>query len=854
MKQVLAVVISVAILLVGLPVMSVFAETVDGSCGNNVTWSLDTESGQLTISGSGNMDDYYSRLYAPWYSKKETVQSVYVEKGVTGIGSYAFYGCSNLTSVTVSSGVTSFGQCAFADCSSLSTVTIPDSLEKIGYMAFDGCTGLTEFSVAPGNTHYSSQNGLLLNVDKTELLLCPSGMKDHFEVPGGITRIESYAFYGCGNLTSVTITSNVKSIGMYAFYKCNRLTSVSISDSVTSIDSYVFGKCESLTSVTIPGSIATISSNAFENCTALRSVTIQDGVKEIGYMAFTRCSNLNSITIPKSVTKIDTAVFYECGNLAEISVESENTVYSSVDGILTNQDKTVLLDCPEGKKGSVVVPDSVTSVSDYTFSECRQLTSVTLPNHITRIGNAVFSGCSSLTNVTLPDDITSIGGYAFSGCSSLTDVTIPDGTLSIDDYAFKDCSKLSSVVLPDSVASIGSGAFANTAYYNNTSNWENSVLLIGHHLIEADKGFSGAYTVPSGTKTIAEEAFSGCSGLTSVSIPDSVTNIGWRAFYSCSNLSSILIADGVMNIGDFAFYGTAYYEDETNWENGILFIGNHLIVAKSSLSGDYVVPSGTRTIAEKAFYLCNSLTTVTIPEGTTSIGRNAFYSCRNLTSVTIPYTVTNIGEKIFAYCTYNPVIYGYSVTVAEDYARDNGYRFIPIMTDLTDSQSNVTISGDLPAKTKLTVDCVGATDTRVTYDITLVQNGEEVQPNGAVTVKIPVPQGMNSAECRVYRNDASGRYTDMYATYQDGYMVFTTDHFSKYVLTNQYIQAATVGDANDDGNINLDDVVVLAQYVAEWDIECNEAALDTNGDGIVNLDDIVHLAQYVAEWEGIVLG
>ena len=83
-----------------------------------------------------------------------------------------------------------------------------------------------------------------------------------------------------------------------------------------------------------------------------------------------------------------------------------------------------------------------------------------------------------------------------------------------------------------------------------------------------------------------------------------------------------------------------------------------------------------------------------------------------------------------------------------------------------------------------------------------------------------------------------------------------TDRFSKFIITTDdpSSQIVTVGDANDDGKTNLDDVVVLAQYVAEWDIECNEAALDINGDGTVNLDDIVHLAQYVAEWEGIVLG
>lgn len=142
------------------------------------------------------------------------------------------------------------------------------------------------------------------------------------------------------------------------------------------------------------------------------------------------------------------------------------------------------------------------------------------------------------------------------------------------------------------------------------------------------------------------------SNIKSVVIENGVTSIGTFAFYNCIGLESITIPDSVEIISDGAFNGTAYYNDEANWDNGVLYIGKHLIKAKTdTIPNEYTIKQGTKTIAANAFQGCTGLTSVTIPDGVTSIGAQAFDGCTGLTSVTIPDGVTSIGNAAFQSCT-----------------------------------------------------------------------------------------------------------------------------------------------------------------------------------------------------------
>ena len=346
-----------------------------------------------------------------------------------------------------------------------------------------------------------------------------------------------------------------------------------------------------------------IGEKAFSGCSNLKQITIPSGVETIGDYAFSGCESLWSLDIPSSVVGIGEGAFEDCTSLTSITVANDNQNYTSIDGNLYNKNGSTLIRYAIGKADSTfTMPNSVTSIASDAFRGCTSLTSVTIGNGVTSIGSA-FSDCRNLTSVTIGSGVTSIDYSAFRGCTSLTSVKLPDSVTSIGDSAFYGCTGLTSVKLPDSVTSIGSSAFCNTAYYKKSSNWENDVLYIGKHLIEAKERLSGTYKIKEGTLCIGDWAFSDCDGLTSVTIPDGVRSIGCGAFYNCESLTSVRLPDSVTNIGDLTFYK------------------------------------------------CENLTSVTIGNSVTSIGNSAFRYCYSLTSVRLPDSVTSIGSYAFEYCT-----------------------------------------------------------------------------------------------------------------------------------------------------------------------------------------------------------
>ena len=258
-KRLLSFVLAVLMIASLLPATALAADIVDsGTCGAEVTWTLDSE-GVLTISGNGYMYDNGSSG-APWYGYRSLVKSAVIAEGVTSIGEYAFSDCRSLTSVTIPDSVTSIGERAFYYCTSLTSVTIPNSVTFIDNGTFYDCTSLTSVTI-----------------------------------PDSVTLIGGAAFYECTSLTSVTIPDSVTNIGADAFSHCTSLTSVTIPDSVTSIGHDAFFLCRSLTSVTIPDSVTSISSYTFGSCTSLTSVTIPDSVTSIGGDAFYFCTSLTDV-------------------------------------------------------------------------------------------------------------------------------------------------------------------------------------------------------------------------------------------------------------------------------------------------------------------------------------------------------------------------------------------------------------------------------------------------------------------------------------------------------------------------------------------------------------------------------
>mgnify|MGYP003321571495 CR=1 FL=1 len=311
--------------------------------------------------------------------------------------------------------------------------------------------------------------------------------------------------------------------------------------------------------ITFDGEVTSIGEKAFMSCSFLTSITIPNSVTSIGNSAIYNCNRLTSITIPNSVTSIGYDAFNACTGLTSIVVDVRNANYDSRDNcnaIIETSTNTLLWSCK-----NTVIPNSVTSIGNYAFYNCYDLTSITIPNSVTNIGEGAFMSCPGLTSITIPNSVTSIRENTFYGCSGLTLVTIPNSVTNIGRNAFSGCSNLTSITIPNSVTSIGTHIIMSclgitsvsveqgNANYDSRSNCNAIIETATNTLISGCKNT----IIPNSVTSIGNEAFRVCFGLTSITIPNSVTSIGNDAFASCSGLTSITIPNSVTSIGERAF-------------------------------------------------------------------------------------------------------------------------------------------------------------------------------------------------------------------------------------------------------------------------------------------------------------
>lgn len=205
--------------------------------------------------------------------------------------------------------------------------------------------------------------------------------------------------------------------------------------------------------------VTSIGDYAFKMCSRLTSVTLPNTLTSIGISAFCECTGLTSVTLPNSLTSIISNAFWGCSSLESLNVEAGNMMFSSIDGVLYNNDVSKLIICPAGKSSITTFPETLTSIGDGAFLTCAGLTSLTLPNSLASIGDFAFYECTGLTSVTLPNSLISIGEGAFSYCSSLTSMMLPDSVASIGVSVFWSCSGMTYLTLPASLSSIGDNAF-----------------------------------------------------------------------------------------------------------------------------------------------------------------------------------------------------------------------------------------------------------------------------------------------------------------------------------------------------------------------------------------------------------
>ena len=631
------------------------AEIYSGSCGDNLNWSLNTNTGVLNITGTGAMYDferYTNSCTIPWYSYRKNVKTVNLPEGLTTIGRRAFDGCSYITQITIPSTVESMGWYAFSSCTRIKSVV---------WNAVNCSNSLSQWSPFK---------------DAADVLTS-------FTIGEGVQYISEYLCYDLINVKSVSIPNSVISIGELAFYANSKFLNLLILPSgVTSIGSRAFGGVVNVVYngtasgspwgattvlsgylendflyadnqklslkkylgsskyVTIPDGVISIEKGAFEASDVI-SVAMPEGVVSIGESAFSRCTNLYSINIPSTVTYIGENAFYYCISLPNV--------------------------------GGLRYADTYLASVDDTVSSC------SIKEGTRWIGTSAFEGNQNLKSVEIPSSVTNIGVSAFGGCVGFHSLTIPNTVVQINYSAFYD---VANVIYNGVSTGAPWGAKGLNAYWDEYLLYDSpsrDTLLVC--LPEA----SGDIDLPRSIKAIRDEAFSNCSLITSVVIPEGVEQIGMNTFNGCTAMTSITIPSSMKKIMYGAFFGCLAINQinisdlaawcNINFESSIVTGSSPVnLYINGSLATDITIPNGITYFSDNAFCgitsiksvsfsndlsfisscafaNCTSLESVNLPNSLLSIGANSFMGCSKLDSIVIPESVMSIGSQAFAGCS-----------------------------------------------------------------------------------------------------------------------------------------------------------------------------------------------------------
>ncbi len=426
----------------------------------------------------------------------------------------------------------------------------------------------------------------------------------------------------------IIIESEVTNIGELAFTGFYYLTDIVISDSVTNIGNGAFLNCNNLKSIYIPNNVKSIGDNAFYGCSNLEKISMGNGLESIGASAFYECHSLKDIDWSSSLSYIGEYAFVNCENIIDVPML-----------------------------------DQLSYIGSEAFYNCKNLINIELPNHGINIGGYVFLGTPLYDDTNnWENDMLYIGNHIIAAKRGIKKCEIKPGTLSVADAAFSNLYGNTGndyeIFIPESVVYIGTQTFPSNGPTVSVSPQNNNYSSVDSVLFDKDKTKLISYinnpnireyTIPDSVESIEDHSFQGCN-LSKITVPDSVTHIGSQAFFGSDNLSEIILSDRITSIDANAFDYTAYYNDQNNWENNVLYIGEYLIKA-NSVTGKYKIRLGTFCIADEAFSDCTTLAEIEFAPTIVSIGNGAFSNCKGLTNITLNNDIKYIGEKAFYYCS-----------------------------------------------------------------------------------------------------------------------------------------------------------------------------------------------------------
>lgn len=330
------------------------------------------------------------------------ITTVTIADSVTTIYEAAFCGCDKLTEVILGSGVTFIGRSAFENCCNLEIIEIPDSVVQVDVGAFKNCKKLMDSGC------FFIQRGILRHYD---------GNGGSVVIPDHVHEIGTNAFYGCGNLTEITIGNNVRTIGDNAFSRCKKLHAITIPDSVTAVGKCAFQECGKLTTAVIGSGVTAIGPATFLYCARLETLTMGSGITEVGEYAFDGCDKL--------------IICGKTGSFAETYAKDHAILFlaegQSKDTLNRKKEFIIHFGALREYKGSgtdVVIPKGVTKIERWAFSRGQSIKSITIPDNVRTIEKDAFKDCTKLTSLTFGSGLSSMEN-PFGQNISLKKVTMP---------------------------------------------------------------------------------------------------------------------------------------------------------------------------------------------------------------------------------------------------------------------------------------------------------------------------------------------------------------------------------------------------------------------------------------------
>ena len=437
-KKFFAVVLSLLIVTGSISLTAFAAETSGIIEETNLTWSFSESTGELCISGNGEMKDFADISLIPWYEFRTRITSAVIEDGVTNIVKNAFYYCNNLTAVVIGKDVEAIAADAFAGCASLVSVTIPENVQTIAGNPFSVCTSLKEISVDENNGNFCAVEGVLFSIDKTVLITYPIAKENtYYRVPKTVTKIADSAFRA-NNLTSVDLLDALVSIGSYAFANSNNIKQICFPGTLQNIGAYAFTQSNNLEIAEFPESIKYIGSRAFYGCDKLSEIFIPDVLVNIGGLAFENTAYFNN------AERVDGALYIDNHLIDATDVEGNFIVREGTITIASQAFWGV-----NDRIEAVWIGDSVKVISGKAFWGSK-LRSVIIEGAVD-IGSHAFWGCDNLETVYMNEGVEELGEFMFHGCDSLKYVYIPSTVTEISRGAFLGCDSLESLTFYNTV-------------------------------------------------------------------------------------------------------------------------------------------------------------------------------------------------------------------------------------------------------------------------------------------------------------------------------------------------------------------------------------------------------------------